>query len=202
MTSIQNTTIIKSPLIGAENGNLFDDIDSGARSTLNAWTSAHPIAVVGPNNASINTTDPIKSIHGLTIEYRETKGSTIVQAHGTTADPSGKLDTGLTQEVITLKDTQVIIAVTGMHGVTRQSGSLGGRRVAQITFVLFDKPMGGWKPKGYPFSSLTATPFSVTADGNFVAFGGYAFNQTQSVAHKPTGGLFGLNLHDVAYRRV
>lgn len=59
--------------------------------------------------------------------------------------------------------------------------------------------MGEWKPKGYvpprsstilfnisivpslqPFGSLTATPFSVTADGNFMAFGGYAFNQTQS----------------------
>jgi hypothetical protein len=67
MTSIQNTAIIKSPLIGAENGNLFDDIDSGVRSTLNAWTSAHPIAVVGPNNASINT-DPIKSIRDICAE--------------------------------------------------------------------------------------------------------------------------------------
>jgi hypothetical protein len=42
-------------------------------------------------------------VDGLTIEYRETEGSTIVQAHGTTADPSGKLDTGLKQEVITLR---------------------------------------------------------------------------------------------------
>ncbi|KAJ7319406.1 hypothetical protein DFH08DRAFT_391585 [Mycena albidolilacea] len=193
MTSIQNTAIMKSPLIEVDNGNLFDDINS----------------VVGPNNASINTADSIKSIrviyaevvNGLTIEYRETKGSTIVQAHDTTADLSGKLDTGLKQEVITLKDTQVIIAVTGMHGATTHSGSLGGRRVAQIIFVLFDKADRRVETKG-PFGSLIATPFSVTADGNFVAFGGYAFNQTQSVAHKPTGGLFGLTLHDVAYRRV
>jgi hypothetical protein len=68
MTSIQNTAIIKSPLIGAENGNLFDDINSGARSILNAWASAHPIAVVGPNNASINTTNPIKSIRVIYAE--------------------------------------------------------------------------------------------------------------------------------------
>ncbi|KAJ6557513.1 hypothetical protein B0H19DRAFT_1070168 [Mycena capillaripes] len=185
MTSIQKTAIIKSPLIGAEKGTLFDDIDN----------------VVGPNNASINTTNPIKSIrviyaevvNGLMVEYRETEGYTVVQAHGTTPDSSGKLDTGLRE--------QVIIAVTGMHGETRHSDSLGGRRVAQITFVLYDRIDGTVETRG-PFGSFASTPFSVTAEGIFVAFGGYAFNQTQSVSHKPAGGLFGLTLHDVAYRSV
>ncbi|KAJ6557517.1 hypothetical protein B0H19DRAFT_1261130 [Mycena capillaripes] len=193
MTSIQKTAIIKSPLIGAEKGTLFDDIDN----------------VVGPNNASINTTNPIKSIrviyaevvNGLIVEYRETEGSTVVQAHGTTPDSSGKLDTGLKEEVIQLRNTQVVIAVTGMHGETRHSDSLGGRRVAQITFVLYDRIDGTVEVRG-PFGSLASTPFSVTADGIFVAFGGYAFNQTQSVAHKPAGGLFGLTLHDVADRSI
>ncbi|KAJ7804973.1 hypothetical protein B0H14DRAFT_2882320, partial [Mycena olivaceomarginata] len=188
MTSIQNNRYLP---LSSKNGNPFDDING----------------VVGPNNASINTTNQIKSIRviyaevvdGLTIEYRETEGSTIVQAHGTTADPSGKLDTGLKQEVITLKDTQVIIAVTGMHGATTYSGSLGGRRVAQINF---SRCYSISLSHLHCIGSLIATPFSVTADENFVAFGGYTFNQTQNVAHKPTGGLFGLNLHDVAYRRV
>jgi hypothetical protein len=45
-----------------------------------------------------------------------------------------------------------------MHGVTRQSGSLGGRRVAQITFVLFDKANGRVETKGVRTSAQQHDP--------------------------------------------
>jgi hypothetical protein len=66
MTSILNTAIIRSPLLGQDKGVLFDDVEHGALFPLFECylMRTHPIniTVVGANNATINTTNPIKSI--------------------------------------------------------------------------------------------------------------------------------------------
>ncbi|KAJ7436417.1 hypothetical protein FB451DRAFT_1307457 [Mycena latifolia] len=194
MTSIQNTAIVQSRLIGAVGGgDHFDDIN----------------AVTGSNFATINTKNPIKSIRviygevvdGLAIEYRVTDSTTAKKEHGVTPNINGGVDAGLKSEVIELSNTQVIIAVTGMHGEPPDSKALGGARVVQINFVIFDNADGTVETKG-PYGTKFAKPFYVTADGNFVAFGGYATNQEESILKKPTGGLFGLTFYDVQYTAV
>ncbi|KAF8201972.1 hypothetical protein K438DRAFT_1965426 [Mycena galopus ATCC 62051] len=193
MNSILNTAIIRSPLLGQDKGVLFDDVEH----------------VVGANNTTINTANPIKSIRviygevidGIAVEYRKTDKTTITSQHGTERDGQGRLDTGLTEARIDLTDTQVIIAVTGMQGESQHSGRLGGRRVARLSFVVFDTANGKVETKG-PYGTQAATPFHVTADGIIVAFGGYAIDQEQSIAHNPEGGLFGLTIYEVAYRTI
>jgi hypothetical protein len=55
-----------------------------------------------------------------------------------------------------MPDTQVIIAVTGMQGESQHSGSLGGRRVARLSFVVFDTTNGKVETKGASTSNLQA----------------------------------------------
>ncbi|KAJ7478466.1 hypothetical protein FB451DRAFT_1396236 [Mycena latifolia] len=90
----------------------------------------------------------------------------------------------------------VIIATTGMHGEPPDSQVLGGTRVVQITFVIFDNADGTVKMKG-PYGTKFAKPFNVTANGN-----SSRLVDMRSILNKPTGGLFGLTFYDVEYRAV
>jgi hypothetical protein len=47
----------------------------------------------------------MSQVDGIAIEYQETEGSTFVQAHGTTPDGNGNLDSGLQQANIPLTST-------------------------------------------------------------------------------------------------
>ncbi|KAJ6600519.1 hypothetical protein DFH09DRAFT_1271311 [Mycena vulgaris] len=193
MPSTHDTAIIQSPLIGDIKGIAFNDIAN----------------VVGTGNVSINTEDPIREItvmhgeviDGLKIVYDKASGtasSTTSVTHGTSIDSK---DTALKKVVISLEATENIIAVTGMHGDVPPLGI----RVAQLTFVIYDSSTGRTRIAG-PYGSKSAKAFYITADGNFVAFGGYAVDTDDSIAQatvkKQDGGLYGLTFSDVAYRSI
>jgi hypothetical protein len=74
MTSIETTAIIQSPLIGTHTGTPFSDVATGAFHP-SLWMYAYFKfgAVSGPNNSTINTTNPIKNIrviYGLVVSHQ------------------------------------------------------------------------------------------------------------------------------------
>ncbi|KAJ7659545.1 hypothetical protein DFH06DRAFT_1472432 [Mycena polygramma] len=193
MSSTHDTAIIQSPLVGDIKGPLFNDIAN----------------VVGTGNITINTVDPIKEltvmhgqvIDGLMITYDRGSGSgstTTTITHGT-SDRS--TDPELKKTRVQLLPTEAMIAITGQHGPVARYGT----RVTQLSFVIYNSATGGVRIAG-PFGTTSSKSFYATADGNFVAFGGYAVDTDdsvgQSAAKGQDGGLYGLTFSDVAYRTV
>ncbi|KAJ6516709.1 hypothetical protein C8R47DRAFT_1088103 [Mycena vitilis] len=192
MSSTHETAIIQSPLVGDIKGSLFNDIEN----------------VIGTGNVTINTVDPIKEItvmhgqiDGLVITYEKgssSGSSTTTITHGT-SDRS--TDPQLTKTRIALLATERIIAISGQHGPVARYGT----RVTRLSFVIYNSATGAVKIAG-PFGTTSTKSFYATAEGNFVAFGGYAVNTDdsvgQSAANGQDGGLYGLTFSDVAYRTV
>ncbi|KAJ7205006.1 hypothetical protein GGX14DRAFT_397940 [Mycena pura] len=189
MPNIFDTALTKSPLFGAvKDGGVFDDIDN----------------VHGSGTNGINTVDPIHKItvfhgvviDGLQITYDRIAGtqtsSPTTVSHGTQTKAN---DANLKEDTITLAANQFIIAISGSQG---DDPALGGRRIFQLSFVIYNSTTGHLEIKGPYGSTETGKPFYVTANGKFVAFGGYAVNTDNSVAKSSTEGLFGLYFYDVA----
>ncbi|KAJ7880826.1 hypothetical protein B0H13DRAFT_2345433 [Mycena leptocephala] len=191
--TIFNTALIRSPLVGTTIATPFDDLAS----------------VTGAGSGSVNTEDPIKQmvfmhgdvLDGIKIVYDKTSGqgsNEVTVPHGTSTDANP-----ITKTTVVINKNEKIVVVSGMHGEVEPYGV----RVAQISFVIYDSVTALFRTVG-PFGSKKATPFIFTANGNFIAFGGYAENTNDTVAQatekKPVvlGGIYGLYFIDVDHRTI
>ncbi|RXW14811.1 hypothetical protein EST38_g11046 [Candolleomyces aberdarensis] len=188
----QSVAIIQSPLFGGNCGTQFNDIER----------------VVGfPASLTINVDRPLKYItimyggviDGIELEYAKNDAETTKFSHGTSSRTNL-----LNRGIVTLGDKEVIVAVSGLHG-----SSIWGVRVLQLSFAICDTRTGKMRvagPFGGGLSDSTPQPFHLTANGSFVALGGFAINTDLSLgelkAAGKNGGLYGLTFIDVAYRSV
>ncbi|KAJ2923576.1 hypothetical protein H1R20_g13515, partial [Candolleomyces eurysporus] len=128
---------------------------------------------------AIDVTRPLKYItimhggviDGIELEYATNDAETTKFSHGTSHRNS---DPYVIKSTITLGDKENIIAVSGSHG-----SSSWGYRVLQLSFAIYDTRTGRMRiagPYGRGRSDLTSHPFHVTANGAFVALGGFAIN--------------------------
>ncbi|KAJ7624670.1 hypothetical protein FB45DRAFT_85880 [Roridomyces roridus] len=192
-----NTAIVQSPTVGRIlDAGRFNDIEqvisSGGQGGINA---NNPISKIIVLHGEV--------IDGLEITYRKTDGggTGVPVPHGTSTQTT---DTNLQQTPVELKATEQIIAITGMHGLSQPDVQFG-HRVVRIQFAIYDKATGEMRVTKV-FGSRSSTPFVVTANGNFVSFGGYAINSLDSVAQAAKkgveGGIYGLFFDDVEYETV
>ncbi|KAJ7104887.1 hypothetical protein C8R44DRAFT_987786 [Mycena epipterygia] len=195
MTS-NNIAIVQSALFGTcDSGTYFNDLEVHG----------------GSANVTIDTKKPIKCIHfacgdvidGLTVTYNV--GTTSVdETHGT--KPTSKDTVWFPAKNTALEDTkETIVAISGQQGNSKEWGN----RIVSLSFTTFSTATGKMKvygPYGGTNPSVVGTPFRVTANGIFLAFGGYATNTNDGLQvlqnENATGGLYGLNFSDVAYRTV
>jgi len=191
-TSTVSVALVQSRLFGGDQGRTFNDVE-----------------IVGgyPAGMTINVDNPISQVEvlygavvdGLSITYNETDGATETVNHGT--EP-GTSDTSLKRNTFTLSSEENIIAITGRAGEDPTYGT----RICQINFVIYNSSTGKSSVYGPYGSNNTGTPFRVTANGAFIAFGGYAVTSNDSIAqadrHGRRGGLYGLTFADVAYRKA
>ncbi|KAJ2932516.1 hypothetical protein H1R20_g4607, partial [Candolleomyces eurysporus] len=190
-----SVAIIESPLFGDSSGKQFNDIET----------------VVGfPASLTIHVNRPLKYItimhggviDGIEVEYDKHDGQTTKFSHGTSSRSSS--DPGVKKSTITIGDKENIIAVSGLHGSSRW-----GVRILQLSFAICDTRTGNMRvagPYGSGQSDSTPHPFHVTANGSFVALGGFAVNTDSSLgqlrAAGKNGGLFGLTFFDISHRPV
>ncbi|KAJ7838156.1 hypothetical protein B0H13DRAFT_2103934 [Mycena leptocephala] len=179
--STESIATIHSALFGGDTGNAFNDLEK---------------VVGGKANITINSLQPIKSItiahggavDGIAITYNKTTGSKTDVYHGT--NPDKKTDSALLVDKITLKSTDAIVAISG---------------IVSLSFTIYNSNDGTMTVYG-PYGGSSGTAFRVTANGYFVAFGGYAIDTEDSLsqlkADGEDGGLYGLTFMDVAYRTV
>ncbi|KAJ2915203.1 hypothetical protein MD484_g5209, partial [Candolleomyces efflorescens] len=192
MISVQNLAIVQSSLVGDSKGNQFNDIQEvvgfPASMTINA---SHPLSKITLMHGGV--------VDGIEIEYAMDDGQTTKVSHGTSTEASNP---GLNKSTVTLADRENIVAISGIHGSCQY-----GIRVSQLSFAIYDSGSGQMRIAG-PFGGAeTDSPqrFHVTANGTFVAFGGFAVNTNTSLGQlKPgqNGGLYGLTFFDIAYRSV
>ncbi|KAJ2915215.1 hypothetical protein MD484_g5210, partial [Candolleomyces efflorescens] len=190
--SIQALATVQSSLVGDSVGTQFNDIESvvgfPASMTINA---SHPLSSITVMHGGV--------VDGIEVEYARDDDQTTKVSHGTS---SASTDPNLKKSTVTLGDKENIVAVSGVHG-----SSQFGVRVAQLSFAIYDNGSGLMRIAG-PFGNGEADSpqrFHVTANGTFVAFGGFAVNTNTSIGQlKPgqNGGLYGLTFFDIAYRSV
>ncbi|KAJ7917454.1 hypothetical protein B0H13DRAFT_1995275 [Mycena leptocephala] len=190
--STESIATIHSALFGGDTGNAFNDLEK---------------VVGGKANITINSLQPIKSItiahggavDGIAITYNKTTGSKTDVYHGT--NPDKKTDSALLVDKITLKSTDAIVAISGLC----DANSFWGNRIVSLSFTIYNSNDGTMTVYG-PYGGSSGTAFRVTANGYFVAFGGYAIDTEDSLsqlkADGEDGGLYGLTFMDVAYRTV
>ncbi|RXW12890.1 hypothetical protein EST38_g12964 [Candolleomyces aberdarensis] len=191
-TSTQLVATTQSVLFGDNKGTHFNDLET----------------VLGiPANVTINVDKPITSItvmhgyvvDGIEITYSESDSAatTTTVSHGTSSECT---DLNLKKSHIYFGDTENIIAVSGLQGVSEW-----GLRILQLSFVIYDSKTGGVRVEG-PFGGGvgdSVQPFRFTANGILIGFGGFAVNTDTnlgSFTSGETGGLYGLTFFDVAYR--
>jgi len=189
-TSTFAVSIVQSRLFGDDKGTAFNDIE-----TVGGY----------PGDMTIDVDHPISSIlvlygdviDGLSITYNETAGGTETVSHGT--KPTS---THFPREEFTLSADENIITITGKTGVH----PIWGKRVCQLSFVIYNRLLGLSRIAGPYGTGDHGTPFRVTTNGAFVAFGGYDVTGNDSIgtathAGRP-GGLYGLTFADVDYRQA
>ncbi|KAJ2923580.1 hypothetical protein H1R20_g13513, partial [Candolleomyces eurysporus] len=194
-TSTQVVATVQSALFGDSKGEHFNDMEK----------------VVGiPASVTVNVDKPLKSItfmhgavlDGIELSYSKSRGdSHTTVTHGTSPRSD---DSGLTIEKVKIGDNEKIIAFSGLQGTS----NFRGHRILQLYFTTYDSKTGKMEVKG-PFGrgqGSSPEPFHVTANGAFVAVGGYAIDTDSSlgqlVSDDEDGGLYGLTFFDVAYRSV
>ncbi|KAJ7453297.1 hypothetical protein B0H11DRAFT_2326557 [Mycena galericulata] len=192
----ESIATIQSALFGGDTGNAFNDLEK----------IGCPV-IGGSAKITINSTQPIKSIviahggavDGIAITYYKTTGSTTDVYHGT--NPEKKTDPLLSVDKITLGSTETIVAISGRQ----DKNSIYGSRIMALSFTTYDSFNGKMTVHG-PYGGSTGTAFRVTANGHFVAFGGYAIDTNDSLgqlkSHGEDGGLYGLTFAEIAYRTV
>ncbi|KAJ7763738.1 hypothetical protein B0H16DRAFT_455092 [Mycena metata] len=188
---------VHSVLFGGSTGNYFNDLQS----------------VIGPHNVTINSIMPIKSItvvHAGVIDgikvtyYRGSKKSTTSVNHGLSAESDG--EGGLNKKVIPLGDKESIVAISGKAG----DSEFWGMRVVGLCFTIYDSGTGKMRTTGWiggqGGTHIKTPTFRVTANGSFLALGGYAIDANSSIGtmqdKQEDGGLYGLTFIDIAYRNV
>jgi len=135
-------------------------------------------------------------VDGITCTYSLDGGEPVTKSHGTS---TASADPDLSISLVPLSATENIIAITGRQGQTPNFNI----RVTQITFVIYDSSNGTTRTAGPFGKGNNGTPFRSTANGNFVAFGGfsvdtdYSAGQAKKAGHY--GGLYGLIFADIAY---
>ncbi|KAF7316035.1 hypothetical protein MIND_00121200 [Mycena indigotica] len=185
------TALVSSNLFGDSKGSHFNDLED----------------VLGSVNITIDTSKPIKNIkimHGGVIDgievkyYKSSSGGTQTVHHGTSSDCD---DSSLHKSDIPIGDTESIIAISGKSG-----SSSWGIRVTQLSFAIYDSKTGNLRISGPYGNSGSGTAFRVTANGNFIALGGFAINTDSSLDQLKKagqdGGLYGLVFDEVDYRAV
>ncbi|RXW14808.1 hypothetical protein EST38_g11045 [Candolleomyces aberdarensis] len=189
----QRVAITQTALFGDSIGDYFNDTNT----------------VIGfPANLKINARRPIKYItvihggviDGIDIEYVKNDGQTTSVSHGTSSRNFS--DLYMKTSTVALGDNENIIAVSGLHGPSQW-----GVRVLQLSFAICDTRTGQMRVAG-PFgggesvSTATPQPFRVSANGTFIALGGYAIDTHYSVgqlkAAGENGGLYGLTFFELA----
>ncbi|KAJ2923579.1 hypothetical protein H1R20_g13516, partial [Candolleomyces eurysporus] len=139
------------------------------------------------------------AIDGIELEYAKNDAETTKFSHGTSSRTNL-----LNRSTVTLGDKENIVAVSGLHG-----SSMWGVRVLQLSFAICDTSTGKMRvagPFGLGLSDSTPQPFHITANGSFVALGGFATNTDLSLGQLylagKDGGLYGLTFIDIAYPSV
>ncbi|KAJ7104888.1 hypothetical protein C8R44DRAFT_886913 [Mycena epipterygia] len=196
--------IVQSALFGGSKGTSFNDLES---------------VFGGSASTTINSDGPIKRIHiahggvveGMTITYNKAGSSSksgTDKTHGT--NPEQNTDTALTKSWIpgpyktdnldSNNRKEIIIAISGLYNDTKW-----GKRIVALSFMTYSAVAGEMHVYG-PYGGTKGTAFRVTANGSFVAFGGYAADTNDSVVtalkNKEDGGIYGLTFAEVAYRTV
>ncbi|KAF8162194.1 hypothetical protein K438DRAFT_1985315 [Mycena galopus ATCC 62051] len=185
---------VQSILFGGSTGNYFNDLQS----------------VIGPQNVTINSIMPIKSItvvhagvvDGIKVTYRRGSGETTTTVtHGLSAEsPDGSK---LNKTPVELGKNESIVAISGKAG-----DSNWGLRVIGLCFTIYNSDTGKMRDSGWigGGGGKKTDTFRVTANGNFLALGGYAIDADSSIGvmqnRKEDGGLYGLTFIDIAYRNV
>ncbi|KAJ6490969.1 hypothetical protein C8R45DRAFT_1096509 [Mycena sanguinolenta] len=198
---------VQSVLLGGSTGNYFNDLQS----------------VIGPQNVTINTTMPIKSItvvhsgvvDGIKVTYRRASGKTTTSVnHGLSAESDG--EGGLNKTTFEIGEKESIIAISGKAG----DSEFWGMRIVGLCFTIYNSETGAMRSNsekdvngdtrswvgGEGAVNFKTPTFRVTANGSFLALGGYAVDANSSIGtmqqRKEDGGLYGLTFIDIAYRNV
>ncbi|KAJ6530008.1 hypothetical protein DFH09DRAFT_151727 [Mycena vulgaris] len=194
--STEDIAIVQSRFFGGLKGKFFNDVEN----------------VLSSNRVTVNADDPITEIKflygevidGFKVTYSRSAGldNTVPFEHGTVSDAK---DHGLTPKTITFKPGDNVIAITGLHG---DPGNGYGDRIVRLNFLIYNSKTGDTRLEGGIGGKSTANdklkPFFVTANGQFIAFSGYAENSTLSVEGGRAGGsdagLYGLSFYAVEFR--
>ncbi|KAJ7063938.1 hypothetical protein C8F01DRAFT_1250207 [Mycena amicta] len=159
--SLYSTAIIPATCFGDTKGNAFDDGQA-------VQGTAAIMSDVARAIKSIKVMHSTSTVDGIQIIYAPSThdGAKDTVAHGTTDKCT---DVNVRRPVVTIGDTESIIAISGTTDTTPASGLR-------------------------PFGGETGAPFSVNVACQFIALSGFAINTHKSLAqlHGQPGGLYGL----------